>query len=227
MTDSEYEGLPEELRVEKLKKEIERLNAGIFKDEAEAANIVLKNEAFERELSYQRAKASESRIFTFWGEVGGTSAGATIETLDTWSRKSPGEPIKIVLNSPGGAVFPGLALFDFLQDIKGRGHQLTVKTIGYAASMGGVLLQAGDERIMSPNSFLMIHEISFGMLGVKLQEAEDEVAFARRLWHKLVHILAERSVYTHAQILRKSKPKDWWIEADEALKAGFIDRIES
>jgi ATP-dependent protease ClpP protease subunit len=90
--------------------------------------------------------------------------------------------------------------------------------------MGGILLQAGDERVIGKNAHLMIHEISAGAVG-KLSEIEDEAKFCAMLSDRLVDILAERSTLTPTQIKRRWKRKDWWLSAEEAVELGFADRI--
>ncbi len=108
--------------------------------------------------------------------------------------------------------------------IKAAGHTLTTVTVGMAASMGGILLQAGDVRVASRNSVILIHEVATGASG-KMTDLEDEVEFAKSLQKKLVSILAERSTMTAKQIENRWKRRDWWLSSDEALKLGFVDAI--
>lgn len=216
----------QELEAEKLKAEIDFLAHKKAQVILESEQLALKNRLIEKEVRLSDSEPTEARIFTFWGAVTSSNVGQTIYTLDTWSRQDPGCDITIVFNSPGGAVIDGLALYDFIQDLKLRGHHIKIKVLGHAASMGGVLLQAGDTRVMGSNSLIMIHEVSFGMLGVKVSEAEDETKFAKRLWYKLVDILAARATLSRQSILQRSNRKDWWLDAEEALKYGFIDGIE-
>ncbi len=96
--------------------------------------------------------------------------------------------------------------------------------MGMAASMGGILLQAGDKRVIGSESVLLVHEISFGA-GGKIGEVEDEVAFAKMLTQRVLKIFANRTKMTARQIDAKWKRKDWWMDSDEALKLGFVDEI--
>lgn len=180
----------------------------------------------EHRVLNERASSDEANIYYFHGQVNGISSSDCIESVGFWTRKRPGCDITIIFNSPGGGVFEGLALYDFIRDLRSRGHKVITKSVGMAASMGGILLQAGDERVMGPNAYMLIHEVSSGAIG-KTSELEDALEFTTRLQEKLLNILAERSTMTVAQIKRKWKKKDWWLDAQEALELGFIDRIEN
>lgn len=200
---------------------------------AKTRSAVLEGDIKEIELRHRQrfeadklAEQDQKRIFHFFAQVSKGTVSETIETLGHWARRDPGEDITIVFNSPGGNVFEGFALFDFIQDLRGRGHRITTKSLGMAASMGGILLQAGDERVMSPHGYMLIHEISGGAGGTA-SDIEDTLKLIERLQKKSLGILAERSSMTAQQIARKWKKNDWWLDADEALALGFIDRIEA
>jgi ATP-dependent Clp protease protease subunit len=171
-----------------------------------------------------QASEYENRIYSFNGPVGTASAQNMIQQLGQWVRTDAEKPIKIVFNSPGGEVFSGLSLFDYIKEMQASGTQIDTVALGMAASMGGVLLQAGNNRAMSKSSYLLIHEISSGAIG-NLSEMEDEVKFAKRLQDRLLSILAERSSLSKTAIKRRWKRKDWWLDADEALKLGFVDEV--
>jgi ATP-dependent Clp endopeptidase proteolytic subunit ClpP len=143
-------------------------------------------------------------------------------TLTSWSSKAPAAPLTIIFNSPGGAVHDGLALFDFLRHLRGSGHHLTTIALGRAASMGAVLLQAGDRRVIGSNAFIMLHEVSNGASG-KVSEIEESVELSKRLQKRLLTILTDRSSLTVQQIQRKWSRRDWWLDAEEAVALGFAD----
>lgn len=159
------------------------------------------------------------------GEVYGSSVSMTIDTLRRIQRTRPGEPVRLEINSPGGSVIDGFALYDVLQELRAAGHHVTTVTYGYAASMGGVLLQAGDVRAASPNAWVMVHELSHGTIG-KVSEMKDSVATDERMYSQLLDILASRSHMTKDEIWSKADRRDWWMDSAEALEHGFIDRIE-
>lgn len=231
MTDNNRSVIEIELSEEKLRREIASLTAAEIKFSLESDFIRKDLEAKDLELIVKNrfvrdeaAKSDEARILTFYGPVTQTSASGAISKLSEWYRRSPGEDIEIVFNSPGGSVIDGLALFDYIQELRRRGTKITTITMGMAASMGGVLLQAGDLRIASPNSVMLIHEVSAGSHG-KVSEIEDHLKFMEVLQGKCLDILAERSIMTARQIATKWKKTDWWLSADEALKLGFVDEI--
>lgn len=204
-------------QVIKLGKESRLLDADIARKELEVISG-------ERYLRSERAKADESRIMDFNGAVSGSSAAAARQKLADWHRRDPGEPIEIIFNSPGGSVIDGLALYDYILELRRRGTRITTITMGMAASMGGILLQAGDLRVASANSVILIHEVSSGA-GGKVSEIEDQLKFMEVLQDKCLNILADRSTLSVLQIRKRWIKKDWWLTADEALKLGFVDEI--
>lgn len=214
-----------DLETRKLEAEIAMIQSRTSKNEDERSLINLEYEFRSRKLADEKASLTDAHVFHFFGPVTATNCGIAIEELGTWSRRDPGCDITIVFNSIGGSVWEGLALFDFLGDLRTRGHKIITKSIGMAASMGGVLLQAGDERVISKHGFILIHEISSGAMG-KVSELEDSIKLSERLQDKLLNILSERATLTKAQIKRAWKRKDYWIDADEALRLKFVDRIE-
>lgn len=188
--------------------------------DAAKADVEL-GEALRRDQD-ARAEAGRTLVYTFYAEVGEESVRAAMQTLATWSRREPGAPITLVLNSPGGRVLDGLALYDFLLRLRGQGHRLRIEVLGRAASMGGILMQAGDERVIGPNAFLLIHEVSGGAEG-RSSELGDRVEFYGLMEKRLLAILAERSSMTERQIKARWQRKDWWLSADEAVTLGFAD----
>ena len=93
--------------------------------------------------------------------------------------------------------------------------------------MASVLLQAGDERIMDKRAKLLIHEGSTSLRGdMTAGEMEDVQFFGKVLRDDILDIYVERSKMTKRQIETKWKRRDWLLTADEALKYGFVDRVE-
>ena len=155
----------------------------------------------------------------------GRNVDEWIAMLEHWERRDPGEPIVIRINSPGGSVLDGFALFDAILRLRRKGHTITTHGTGMIASMATILMQAGDERVLDANAWFMIHEIS-SVVGGKASDMEDELRFAKRLQERLLEILAGRSTLTKVQIARRWKKTDDWMDAEEALKLGFVDRVE-
>ncbi|MGH9553191.1 MAG: Clp protease ClpP, partial [Terriglobales bacterium] len=185
---------------------------------------VLDLETAVRNANREKALDFENGEFMFCDAVNWDTVKQSIQNLNQISRRFPGKPLTVTLNSPGGSVIAGLALYDHIRDLSSRGHQTTVKCRGMAASMGGILLQAGDVRVVGPEAMVLIHEVSSGALG-KLSDMEDEVAFTRKLWEKLAAILASRSTMSADEIMEKAHKFDWWLSAQEAVDLGFADQI--
>lgn len=148
-------------------------------------------------------------------------------SLGHWLDYDADLPITVVITSAGGSVFAGFSMFDWTRKMIKDGAKINTKCIGYAASMGGVLLQMGVERTMTPNSHMMVHEAStFVQGGSSVSVLKDQTEFIKKLNERCVSVLASRSSITAEEITNKSDRRDWWLTADEALTAGFIDRVE-
>ena len=132
--------------------------------------------------------------------------------------------MEIVFSSPGGSIIDGFELFDFIQDLRTSGHKIITGSLGMAASMAGILLQAGDHRWIGHQCWLMIHRAAFGAIG-KTYEIEDEVKLVKRIEGRIVDIFTKRSKLTRLKIKRNWDRKDWWIDADECLTMGLVDEI--
>lgn len=204
----------DDLRAAKLR----ALNAEAYGHELK--NIIYKDEVDERMLTF----ASDG-VYQFYTPVVSHTVIKAMYELDAISRRRPGEPITIVFNSPGGVVTDGFTLYDFIRELSKRGHHVTTKCMGAAASMGAILMQAGDTRVMTPNAFMMVHEIS-GQNEGTIAEMKDTLAIVSRFQDKALNILTQRSNMTKRTLSTKWKKTDWYMDASEALKLGFIDEIE-
>lgn len=206
-----------ELKERRARVEVRKLEIDLEYREIELA-------ALKRREALANADAAASNIYTFYSPVDRENCREALAELGKWSRRSPGCPITIIFNSPGGSVIDGLALYDYIQHLKRKGHHVTTIALGYAASMGGVLLQAGNKRVIGTNAFMLIHEVSSSAYG-KVPEMEDSLNFSKRLQKRLLSILSERSKYSVQQIAQKWNRKDWWLDADEVVKHGFADEV--
>lgn len=199
--------------------------------EAEKKLLELRADRTEIELRYARARqadweagANQHRIYNFFGAVDRAKASDCLEMLSYWSRLDPECEITIVFNSPGGSVIDGLALYDEMLCLRENGHFITTVGRGMCASMGAILLQGGDRRVIGKNAHMLIHEISTGVAG-SFGELMDEVEFTKQLQDKLLDILAERSKLSKQKIRNRWSRRDWWLGADEVIKNGFADEI--
>lgn len=219
-----HESELEAAEIERAKAQASYYKALEKKEKLETKRLGLEIVQEERYEQSQLAKADESNIYTFYNKVDASSVNACMQKLGEWARKEPGCRLTIVLNSPGGSVIDGLALYDFLRELSSQGHHIEVVALGMAASMGGILLQAGDTRVIGQNAFVLIHEVSSFNVG-SLTEMEDEMKFLKRLQDKCVKILASRSNLTEAQIRRMWKRKDCWLDSQETKSLELCDEI--
>jgi len=201
---------------------------------AEAAEAEIELEVRKEKRAIEQTDNKYFHFYPFNDSVSGASVKACIDQLTKWMRLDPSVDIEISFNSPGGEVIAGLALFDFIQTVRAAGHHVTTSSIGYAASMAGILLQAGDRRIIGAESWLMLHEASFGAQG-KTGEVEDRVEWIKRVQDRFLNIFAERCKnadsatatkrLTKAQIKHKWTRTDFWVSSDEALAYGLVDEV--
>ncbi|KKM79032.1 hypothetical protein LCGC14_1353960 [marine sediment metagenome] len=208
-----------------------KFKAETRKENAEAAGLEVVAAITEIERDQARRKDKENLaadkhnfVYVFDDPVHATSVRVCIAQLTVWTRNNPKQDIEIIFNSPGGDVVEGMALYDFIQLVKGRGHHVTTTALGMAASMAGILLQAGTKRRMGAEAWVLIHEGSFGTAG-KVGEVEDKVDWVKRIMKRICKIFAARSTLSAGQIARRWKRKDWWLDSSECLKFGFIDEI--
>ena len=193
---------------------------------AEAEQEELKLEEALKFRQKQKATDEENFLYRFNKDVSAHSVAACMSKLTEWARLSPGCDIEIVFSSPGGSIIDGFELFDFIQDLRGRGHKITTGSLGMAASMAGILLQAGGTRWIGHQAWMMIHRAAFGAIG-KTYEVEDEVKLVKRIEERCLDIFVSRSKLSKIKIKRNWDRKDWWIDADECLDLGLVDEVRA
>lgn len=204
--------------------------ANLRQAEAEAELAELKTEQAKREELHFQATDDMRRKYYFVGEVSGSRVDDCSRHLEFWHRIDPTCDMNVEIHSGGGSVLAGLNLFDTLSrySIRGGGsHRLVFTVRGLAASMATVLVQAADERVIGPESFFMVHELSAGTAG-KIGEVEDSVKFYRKMNDRIADIYVERAggKVSREEFERMWARQDVWLTADEALGFGFVDRIE-
>jgi len=136
--------------------------------------------------------------------------------------QDPNKDINVYINSPGGSVTAGLAIYDTMQFVT---CDVNTYCMGMAASMGAVLLTAGTKgkRYALPNSHIMIHQVSGGAQGTA-SDVERTVEFMYSLKKRLNEILAQHSGKTVDDIKRDSD-RDYYMSAQEAADYGIIDKV--
>jgi ATP-dependent Clp endopeptidase proteolytic subunit ClpP len=232
---AEQKRTKEEIQADLLIKEAE-----VLKVKAEVSKVLvearkLEAEAGKAEIEYQKAWSSrqkelltdeENHLYRFSKDVNHNSVTSCMSTLTQWHRKDPKCKMEIVFSSPGGSIIDGFELFDFLQEMRSKGHKVITGSLGMAASMAGILLQAGDVRWIGHQAWMMIHRAAFGAIG-KTYEVEDEVKLVKRIEERCLDIFVSRSKLSKMKIKRNWDRKDWWIDADECLEMGLVDEVRA
>ncbi len=175
------------------------------------------------ERSYDlMSRLLEDRIVFLSGEVDDAMANVIISQLIYLEGKDPTKDISLYINSPGGSVSAGLAIYDTMNYIK---CDVSTICIGMAASMGAFLLSSGarGKRFALPNAEVMIHQPMGGAQG---QASDIKIAAEHilRTKAKLNRILAENCGQDLAKVERDTD-RDNWLSADEARAYGLIDRV--
>lgn len=164
----------------------------------------------------------EDRIIFLSGEIDDAVANTVVAQLIYLEAKDPQKDISLYINSPGGSVSAGLAIYDTMNYIK---CDVSTICIGMAASMGAFLLSSGakGKRCALPNSEIMIHQPLGGAQGQAsdIKIAAEHILKTKR---KLNEILAKNSGKPLAQIERDTD-RDNYLSADEACEYGLIDKV--
>ncbi len=195
--------------------------------ELEIAEAEIKLKRLQDEDRDQAVKHSSVRHLWINDVIAGQNSDLWIHALQVWDRRDPGQPITVEINSPGGSITDGLAIFDQIMRMRRAGTKVTTRATGLCASMAAVLLQAGEERIMDQRAKLLIHEGSATFQGtLSVGEQDDFRSFSEMLQSDLLDILAERSTLSRRAIKSKWRRKDWYLSSAEALRLGFVDLVE-
>ena len=164
----------------------------------------------------------KDRIIFLGEDVNPTSASLIIAQLLFLESEDPDKDINLYINSPGGSVTAGMAIYDTMQYVK---CDVSTMCMGMAASMGAFLLSGGTKgkRLALPNAEIMIHQPSGGTQG---QATEIEIAAEHilRTKKKLNTILSENTGQPYETIVKDTE-RDNWLTAQEALEYGLIDKV--
>ncbi len=166
----------------------------------------------------------QDRIVLLGGQVTDESANLIVAQLLFLQSQDSKKTISMYINSPGGSVTAGLAIYDTMQFIS---CPVATYCIGQAASMGAVLLTAGEKgkRFALPNARIMIHQPWGGAEG-KASDIEITAREILRLKERLNHILADHSGKSYDDVVRDTD-RDYFMSADEAAAYGLIDGVVS
>ena len=140
--------------------------------------------------------------------------------LDTLNKK---KPVQMYINSPGGCVHSGLAIYDTIKNMK---RDVATTAVGMAASMGAFMLTCGGKkglRRVMPNAQVMFHEVSAGTSG-RFSDMEVRLEHTRHLNDKLHKLIAEATGQSFKKV-KQLFEKDVWLEGSEVIKFGAADKV--
>ena len=184
-------------------------------------NVIVRTRDGERGYDIY-SRLLEDRIIFLGEEVTEGSANTIVAQLLHLANEDPDKDIQLYINSPGGSVYDGLAIYDTMQYIK---PDVQTIGIGLQASMGAFLLSSGakGKRFVLPNARVMIHQPSSGTQGMV---TDQEISLRESVCMK--ELLAKVIAKNTGQKLDKVKAdmeRDHWMSADEAVKYGLADEM--
>ncbi len=164
----------------------------------------------------------KDRIIFLGGMVDDSLANSIIAQLLFLASQDPKKDIKLYINTPGGSVTAGLAIYDTMQYIK---CPISTVCIGLAGSMGAVLLAAGSKgkRFTLPNSEILLHQVAGGVRGQAI-EIEITAKQIMKIKNKLNQILAQHTGQSLKKI-EKDTDRDFYLSAEDAKKYGIVDEV--
>jgi len=162
------------------------------------------------------------RIIMLSDEVNDTTASLVVAQLLYLEGQDPDKDIHLYINSPGGSISAGMAIYDTMQYIK---CDVSTICVGLAASMGSFLLAAGakGKRLALPNSEIMIHQPLGGAKGqasdIKIQA--DHILFVRNRMNRMLSELTGQPL----EVIERDTDRDNWMTADDAVRYGIVDKV--
>lgn len=164
----------------------------------------------------------KERIIFLGEDVNHHTANLIVAQLLHLAYEDPKKDIFFYINSPGGSVFDGFAIYDTMQHIK---PDVQTIGIGMQASMGAFLLSSGakGKRFMLPNARAMIHQVSSGAEG-PVTDMEISLRESIRSKEMLTKILAKNTGHKYDKV-KTDMERDYWMSADEAIKYGLVDGV--
>lgn len=164
----------------------------------------------------------KERIIFLGEQVNEHTANIVVAQLLHLAYEDPEKDISLYINSPGGQVYDGLAIYDTMQFVK---PDVSTIGIGLQASMGAFLLSAGakGKRFMLPHAKAMIHQPSSGTQG-KVTDMEIDLKEGLRIKETLIEILAKNTGQKAAKV-RTDMERDYWMTAQESVDYGLVDKV--
>jgi ATP-dependent Clp protease protease subunit len=169
------------------------------------------------------SRLSVERILFLGQEVTDGLANALVAQMLYLDSEDPGKPIYLYINSPGGSVTAGMAIYDTMQYIKA---EVVTICVGLAASMGAFLLASGSpgKRLALPHARIMIHQPMGGTGRRQATDIDIEAKEILRVRQQLNEILANRTNQSIERI-EKDTDRDYFLSAEEAVTYGLIDKV--
>ena len=164
----------------------------------------------------------KERIIFLGTDVNPHTANLVVAQLLFLQNEDPKKDIQLYINSPGGSVYDGMAIYDTINHIK---CDVSTVGIGLQASMGAFLLSSGNKgkRFLLPHAKVMIHQPSSGTRG-KVSDMEIDLKESLNIRKLLNEILAKNTGQKISQI-EKDVDRDYWMTADEAVSYGIADKV--
>ena len=164
----------------------------------------------------------KDRIILLGTEIFDELANVIVAQMLFLESEDPDKDINLYINSPGGSVYSGLAIYDTIQFIK---PDVATTCVGIAMSMGALLLAAGTEgkRTALPNSKILIHQVSGGFQG-QGTDIEIQARETINLKRRLEEIIAQHANQPHEKV-SKDMERDYYMTADEAEQYGIVDQV--
>lgn len=165
----------------------------------------------------------KERIIFLGGPVNDAVANTVIAQLLFLDHEDAKKDIRLYINSPGGSVTAGMAIYDTMQFVK---SDVSTVSIGVAASMGAFLLAAGKKgkRFALPNSQILLHQVAVDSIGGQATEIEISARQILKTKQQLNQLLAKHTGQTLAKV-EKDTERDFWLSVEEAKAYGVIDEV--
>ena len=176
-----------------------------------------------QEMDNLASKLLKSRTVVISQQVDAKLTSKVLSQLVLLEQEGDDQPVTVFINSPGGEIFSGFAIFDMLNFIS---CPVTTIVTGFAASMGSILSLAADKgrRYAMPHAKIMIHQpLLMGYQG-RATECEIQAREILKTRDHLVKLYSEQTGKSHEEI-KKALDRDNWFTAEEALEYGLIDKV--
>ena len=200
-------------------KKVSRVNGGVYM--SLVPYVIEQTSRGERSYDIY-SRLLKDRIIFLGEEVNDVSAGLIVSQLLFLEAEDPGKDIQLYINSPGGSVTAGMAIYDTMQYIK---CDVSTICLGMAASMGAFLLAGGakGKRFALPHSTIMIHQPSGGAQGqaTEIQIVADHIAQTKRTLNELLAANTGQPI----EVVERDTDRDNYMTAEEAMAYGLIDGV--